>query len=41
MVVNAKDETARRCSERESFLTFPDQPLRLIRPMADIAKLIE
>lgn len=41
VVVDAKDETARRFYERESFLPFPDQPLRLFRPMADIAKLFE
>jgi GNAT superfamily N-acetyltransferase len=39
VVVDAKDETVRRFNERESFLPFPDQPLRLFRPMADIAKL--
>ena len=41
VVVNAKDEAARRFYERESFLPFLDQPLRLFRPMADIAKLYE
>jgi GNAT superfamily N-acetyltransferase len=41
VVVDAKDEEARRFYERESFLPFPDQPLRLFRPMADIAKLYE
>lgn len=39
IIVDAKDEAARRFYERESFLPFPDQPLRLFRPMADIAKL--
>ncbi len=39
VVVDAKDEAARRFYARESFLTFPDQPLRLFRPMADIAEL--
>ncbi len=39
VVVDAKDETARRFYERESFLPFPDQPLRLFRPMFDIREL--
>jgi GNAT superfamily N-acetyltransferase len=39
VIVDAKDENARRFYERESFLSFPDQPMRLFRPMADIAKL--
>jgi GNAT superfamily N-acetyltransferase len=41
IVVDAKDEAARRFYERESFLPFPDQPLRLFRPVADIAQLYE
>jgi len=41
IVVEAKDEAARRFYERESFLPFPDQPLRLFRSMADIARLYE
>jgi GNAT superfamily N-acetyltransferase len=41
VVVDAKDGAARRFYERESFLRFPDQPRRLFRPMADIAKLYE
>ncbi|MDX8525699.1 GNAT family N-acetyltransferase [Mesorhizobium sp. MSK_1335] len=41
VVVDAKDENARRFYERESFLPFPDQPMRLFRPMADIAELFE
>lgn len=41
IVVDAKDDAACRFYERESFLPFPDQPLRLFRPMADIAKLYE
>jgi GNAT superfamily N-acetyltransferase len=41
IVVDAKDESARRFYERESFLPFPNQPLRLFRPMTDIAKLYE
>lgn len=39
VIVDAKDDNARRFYERESFLPFPDQPLRLFRPMADIAAL--
>ena len=41
IIVDAKNEAARRFYERESFLPFPDQPLKLFRPMADIAKLFE
>jgi GNAT superfamily N-acetyltransferase len=41
VIVDAKDEAARRFYERESFLPLPDQPLNLFRPMADIAKLFE
>ncbi|MDR3467619.1 MAG: GNAT family N-acetyltransferase [Xanthobacteraceae bacterium] len=41
IVVDAKDEAARRFYERESFLLLTHQPLRLFRPMADIAKLYE
>jgi GNAT superfamily N-acetyltransferase len=36
VVVDAKDEAARRFYERESFLPFPDQPMKLFRPMADL-----
>ncbi|WP_292114573.1 GNAT family N-acetyltransferase [Mesorhizobium sp.] len=39
VVVDAKDENARRFYERESFLPFPDRPMKLFRPMADIAEL--
>jgi GNAT superfamily N-acetyltransferase len=39
VVVDAKDEAARQFYERESFLPFPDQPMKLFRPRADIAKL--
>lgn len=39
VIVDAKDESAKRFYERESFLALPDQPLKLFRPMADIAKL--
>lgn len=41
VVVDAKDDIARRFYERESFLAFPDQPMRLFRPMADIARLFD
>jgi len=41
VVVDAKDEAARRFYERESFLSFPDRPMKLFRPMADIAGLFE
>lgn len=39
VIVDAKDESARRFYERESFLPLPDQPMRLFRPMADIEAL--
>jgi GNAT superfamily N-acetyltransferase len=41
VVVDAKDDAARRFYERESFLPFPDQPMKLFRPMADIEKLFK
>ncbi len=41
VVVDAKDEAARRFYLRESFLEFPDQPRRLFLPMRDISKLFE
>jgi GNAT superfamily N-acetyltransferase len=41
VIVDAKDDAARRFYERESFLPFPDQPMRLFRPMADLRKLFE
>lgn len=41
VIVEAKDESARRFYERESFLPFADQPLKLFRPMADIAELFK
>lgn len=41
IIVEAKDENALRFYERESFLPFPDQPLKLFRPMADIAELFK
>jgi len=41
LIVDAKDDSARRFYERESFLPFPDQPMKLFRPIADISKLFE
>jgi GNAT superfamily N-acetyltransferase len=41
VIVDAKDESARRFYERESFLPFPDQPMKLFRPMADIEQLFK
>jgi len=41
VIVAAKDDAARRFYERESFLSLPDQPMRLFRPMADIAALFK
>ena len=41
VIVDAKDDNARRFCERESFLPFPDQPMRLFRPMADIRRLFD
>jgi GNAT superfamily N-acetyltransferase len=41
VVVDAKDEAARRFYERESFLPLLDRPMKLCRPTADIAKLFE
>ena len=39
VIVEAKDDDARRFYERESFLPFADQPVKLFRPMADIERL--
>lgn len=41
LLVQAKDDGARRFYERESFLPFPEQPMKLFRPMADIKRLFE
>jgi GNAT superfamily N-acetyltransferase len=41
VIVEAKDENARRFYERESFLPFRDHPLKLFRPMADIRLLFD
>ena len=39
MIVEAKDDTARAFYARESFLPFPDRPMTLFLPMADIEAL--
>jgi GNAT superfamily N-acetyltransferase len=39
VIVDAKDEAARRFYERESFLPFADQSMKLFRPVADIKQL--
>lgn len=39
VIVDAKDEAARRSYEQESFLPFADQPMKLFRPVADIKQL--
>lgn len=41
VIVDAKDDNARRFYERESFLPFPDRPMQLFRPMADIRRLFD
>ncbi len=41
VIVSAKDEAARRFYERESFLPFADEPMKLFRPMTDIAELFK
>ena len=41
VIVDAKDENARRFYERESFSPLPDQPMKLFRPMADIEQLFK
>lgn len=41
VVVDAKDENARRFYERESFLPPPDQPMKLFLPMARIEELFQ
>jgi GNAT superfamily N-acetyltransferase len=41
VIVDVKDEGARRFYELESFLPLPDQPMKLFRPMADIRRLFE
>lgn len=39
VIVDAKDEAARRFYERESFVPFADQSMKLFRPVADIKQL--
>ncbi len=39
VIVEAKDDAARRFYERESFLPFPEMPMKLFLPMAGIEKL--
>ena len=41
VVVDAKDDAARSFYEREGFLPFPDRPMTLFRPTADLRKLFE
>ncbi|WP_411910202.1 GNAT family N-acetyltransferase [Mesorhizobium sp. CO1-1-4] len=41
VLVDAKDEDAQGFYQRESFLPFPDQPMKLFRPMTDIAELFK
>ncbi len=41
VIVDAKDDNARGFYTREGFLPLPDQPMKLFRPMADLAKLFE
>jgi len=41
VIVDAKDDGARRFYEREGFLPLPDQPMKLFRPMADIRLLFD
>jgi GNAT superfamily N-acetyltransferase len=41
IIVDANNEPARRFYERESFLPFPDQSMKLFRPIADIEKLFK
>jgi GNAT superfamily N-acetyltransferase len=41
VVVDAKGDAARSFYEREGFLSFPDQPMKMFRPIADIRKLFD
>lgn len=41
VIVDAKDDPARRFYERESFQPFPDQPMKLFLPMAAISVLFK
>jgi len=39
VIMDAKDESARRFYARESFLSFRDQPLKLFLPMSSVEAL--
>jgi len=41
VIVEAKGDDARRFYLREGFLPFPDQPMKLFRPIADLAALFK
>lgn len=41
VIVDAKDDSARAFYEREGFLPFPDQQMKLFLPMADIEQLFK
>jgi GNAT superfamily N-acetyltransferase len=41
VIVDAKDEAARQLYLPESFLPLTDQPMKLFRPMEDLAKLFK
>lgn len=41
VIVDARDDRARRFHERESLLPFPDRPTKLFRPLADLRQLFE
>ena len=41
VVVDAKDDAARRFYERESFLPLLDEPMKLFRPVVDLVKLFK
>lgn len=41
VIVDAKDDNARKFYQRESFLPFPDQPMKLFLPMASIEGLFQ
>jgi GNAT superfamily N-acetyltransferase len=41
VIVDAKDDSARRFYLRESFRPFADQPMKLFLPMADVAELFK
>ncbi len=41
IIVDAKDDSARRFYQREGFFQFQNQPMKLFRPMVDIKNLFE